>query len=199
MCWGMYILIYSIYVLFVKMVCGEFCFKRELMFCFYNVNLKTNSSCLIETICLNINLFYISYDELLHWGITWFYGDVSDVVLWAPLWTDLFRGRVEGWILYPRRGWCDWRFNHDGWVKWGCHDIATCLPRPTPVSSIKVIFSCFIIFINTMYVVCFLYLYIYMYLYMFDFGKTLVDFCLVLARWAWEGRPTREKCFKKEI
>ena len=36
-------------------------FKRELMFCFYNVNLKTNSSCLIEAICININLFYISF------------------------------------------------------------------------------------------------------------------------------------------
>ena len=53
-----YILIYSIYVLFVKMVCGEFSFKWELMV-FINVNWKTNSSCLIEAICMNINLFYI--------------------------------------------------------------------------------------------------------------------------------------------
>ena len=128
MYWGMYILIYSIYVLVVKMVCGEFSFKRELMV-FINVNWKTNSSCLIEAICMNINLFYISYDKLLHWGITWFYGDVSNVVLRAPLWTNLFRGRIEGWILYPRRGWCGWRFNHDGWIKWRCHDIATWLTQ----------------------------------------------------------------------
>ena len=117
---------------------------------------------------MNINLFYISYDELLHWGITWFYGDLSDVVLRAPLWTNLFRGRIEGWILFPRRGWCGWRFNHDGWVKWGCHDIAMWLPRPTPVSGIKIIFSCFIIFINTTYVVCFhWYIYIYTYICLF--------------------------------
>ena len=170
------------------------------MFCFYNVNLKTNSSCLIEAIYMNINLFYISYDELLHWGITWFYGDVSDVVLRAPLWTDLFRGCIEGWILYLRRGWCGWRFNYDGWVKWGCHDIATWLTQAnTSVGYKSNIFMFFFIFINTMYVVCFLYPYIYMYLFMFDFGKTLVNSCFVLARRAWEGRSTREKYFKKEI
>ena len=34
---------------------------------------------------------------------------------------------------------------------------------------------------------------------MSDFGKTLMDSCLVLARRASEGRPTLEKCFEKEI
>ena len=111
---------------------------------FYNVNFKTNSSCLIETICMNINLLYISYDKLLHWGITWFYGDISDVVLRAPLWTDLFRGRIEGWILYLRRGWCGWRFNHDSWIKWGCHDIVTWLTQAnTSVGYKNNIFMCY--------------------------------------------------------
>ena len=57
------------------------------------------------------------------------YGDILDVVLLAPLWTDLFRGRIVGLLWYPRRGWCGWRFNHDSWVKWGCHDIATWLTQ----------------------------------------------------------------------
>ena len=79
---------------------------------------------------MNINLLYILLiDKLLHRGITWFYGDVSNVVLRAPLLTNLFRGCIEGWILYPRRGWCGWRFNHEGWVNWGCHDIATWLTQ----------------------------------------------------------------------
>ena len=55
------------------------------------------------------------------------YGDVLDVVLRAPLWTDLYRGCIVGLLWYPRRRWCGWRFNHDGWVKWGCHNIATWL------------------------------------------------------------------------
>ena len=39
---------------------------------------------------MNINLVYILlFDKLLHRGITWFYGDVSNVVLRAPLWMDL--------------------------------------------------------------------------------------------------------------
>ena len=55
------------------------------------------------------------------------HGDVLDVVLRTLLWTDLYKGRIVGLLRYPRRGWCDWRFNHDGWVKWGCHDIVTWL------------------------------------------------------------------------
>ena len=57
------------------------------------------------------------------------YGDALDVVLRAPLWTDLYRGRIVGLLWYPRRGWCDWRFNYDGWVKWGCHGITTWLTQ----------------------------------------------------------------------
>ena len=129
---------------------------------FYNVNLKTNSSCLIEAICMNINLFYIFYDKLLHWGITWFYGDVSNVVLRAPLWMDMFRGRIEGWILYLRRGWCGWRFNHDGWVKWGCHDIATWLTQAN--TSVGYKNDIFLFYDTYKYYVCsmfFIYIYVH--------------------------------------
>ena len=45
------------------------------------------------------------------------YGDVLDVVLRAPLWTNLYRGRILGLRRHPRCGWCGWRVNHDGWVK----------------------------------------------------------------------------------
>ena len=57
----MSILIYTIYVLFVKIVCGEFFLTRTNDF--YNVTLKNNSSCLIEAICMNINLLYIFYNN----------------------------------------------------------------------------------------------------------------------------------------
>ena len=57
------------------------------------------------------------------------YGDVPDVVLWAPLWTNLYRGRIVSLLWYPRCGWCGWRFNHESWVKWGCHDIVTWLTQ----------------------------------------------------------------------
>ena len=145
-----------------------------------------------------ILIYFIFYDKLFHRGITWFYGDVSNVVLQAPLWTDLFRGRIEGWTLYPRRGWCEWRFNHDGWVKWGCHDIATWLTQAN--TSVGYKNDIFLFYDTYKYYVCSMFfIYIYMYIYISVFGKTLVDSCLVLARWAWEGRSTREKYFKKEV
>ena len=57
------------------------------------------------------------------------YGDALDVVLRVPLWADLYRGRIVGLLRYPHRGWCGWHFNHDGWVKWGCHCIVTWLTQ----------------------------------------------------------------------
>ena len=148
-----------------------------------------------------ILIYTIFHNFLVHWDINWSYGDVSDVVLRAPLWTNLFRGRIEGWILYPRRGWCGWRFNHDGWVKWGCHDIATWLTQANTSVEYKNDIFLFYLYINTTYVVMFfIYLYIYIYIKTYTrFGKTPVDSCLVLARRAREGRPTREKCCKKKI
>ena len=47
------------------------------------------------------------------------YGDSSDVVLRAPLWRNLFGGRMVGLMLYPSRECCGWRFNHDGLGKVG--------------------------------------------------------------------------------
>ena len=47
------------------------------------------------------------------------HGDVLDVVLRASLWTNLYRGRIVGLLWCPCRGWCGWRFNHDGWDKIG--------------------------------------------------------------------------------
>ena len=148
---------------------------------------------------MNINLLYILlFDKLLHRGITWFYGDISNVVLPAPLWTDLFRGRIEGWILYSRRGCYGWRFNHDGWVKWRCHDIATWLTQANTSVGYKNDISLF--YDTYKYYVCSMFfIYIYIYIYMSVFEKILVDSCFVLARRAWEGRPTREKCFGKEL
>ena len=109
------------------------------------------------------------------------YGDALDVVLRPPLWMDLFRGRIEGWILYPHRGWCGWGFNHDGWVKWRCHDIATWLIQAD--TSVGYKNNIFMFYDTDKYYVCSMFLiFIYMYLYMSDFGKTLVDSCLVLAR-----------------
>ena len=120
---------------------------------------------------MNINLIYIFlFDKLLHRGITWFYGDVSNVVLQTPLWTDLFRGCIEGWILYPHRRWCGWRFNHDGWVKWGCHDIATWLIQAN--TSVGYTNDIFLFYDTYKYYVCSMFLIsICMYLYMSDFGR----------------------------
>ena len=118
---------------------------------------------------MNINLLYILlFDKLLHQGVTWFYGDVSNVVLRAPLWTNLFRGRIEGWILYLRRGWCGWRFNHNGWVKWGCHDIATWLTQANTSVGYKHDIFLFYLYINITYVVMF---FIYIYINIFTFWK----------------------------
>ena len=47
------------------------------------------------------------------------YGDVLDVVLRAPLWMDLYRGRIVGSMLYPCHGWCGWCFYHDSFGKMG--------------------------------------------------------------------------------
>ena len=44
------------------------------------------------------------------------YGDVSDVILRVPQWTDMFGGRIVSLILYSRCGWCGWHFNRDSWV-----------------------------------------------------------------------------------
>ena len=41
-------------------------------------------------------------------GIRWW----LDVVLWAPLCTDLRRGRMVGLMIVPRHGWYGWHFNH---------------------------------------------------------------------------------------
>ena len=80
-------------------------------------------------LCIIYTLYiYISRKTIL-WIFIVSNGDVLDVVLRAPLWTDLFRGRIVGLLWYPYRGWCGWSFNHDGWVKWGCHDIATWLTQ----------------------------------------------------------------------
>ena len=49
---------------------------------------------------------YISRKTIL-WIVTDTHGVVLDVVLRAPLWTDLYRGRIVGLLWYPRRGWCD--------------------------------------------------------------------------------------------
>ena len=107
-------------------------------------------------------IYTIFHNYLVHWGIIWFYGDVSDVVLQAPLWTDLFRGRIEGWILYPRRGWCGWRFNHDGRVKWGCHDIATRLTQAN--TSVGYKHDIFMFYDTDKYYVCSMFL-IFIYIY----------------------------------
>ena len=115
-----------------------------------------------------ILIYIIFHNYLVHWSIIWFYSDVSDVVLRAPLWTDLFRGRIEGWILYSRRGWCGWRFNHDGWVKWGCHDIATWLTQANTSVGYKNDIFLFYLYINTTYVVMF---FIYIYINIFTFWK----------------------------
>ena len=122
---------------------------------------------------------YISRKTIL-WIVTDTYGDVLDIILRAPLWTDLYRGRIVGLLWYPHRGWCGWSFNHDGWVKWGCHDIATWLTRPTPVPGLMMM-----VFLLHKYIyVCLFYTHIFilLYEYMFFSKKTLVDSCLVLAR-----------------
>ena len=39
-------------------------------------------------------------------------------------------------VMCFRRGWCGWRFNHDGLgAEWGCHGVIAGLPRPKLVSS----------------------------------------------------------------
>ena len=100
------------------------------------------------------------------------HGDVLDVVLRAPLWTDLYRGRIVGLLWYPSRGWCGWRFNHDGWVKWGCQISPRGLPRPTPVPSIMLMFSYFMLYIYNYLRMFTFYVYLYTYVYMFFKGKT---------------------------
>ena len=89
--------------------------------------------------------------------LTYYYG--------CPLWTNLYRGRIVSLLWYLRRGWCDWLFNHDSWVKWGCHDIATCLTQTnTSVGYNEDVFltSCYI----TTYVY-FLHVFIHIYVYLF--------------------------------
>ena len=72
----------------------------------------------IKYICLYMySLFYEELYTLRFYLV--FYGDRSDVVLRAPLWIDLFRGRIVGLMLYLHRGWCGWRFNHNDLGKLG--------------------------------------------------------------------------------
>ena len=191
----MYILIYSIYVLFVKMVCGEFSFKRELMV-YINVIERLIAHVLLRRYVW-ILIYFIFYDKLLHRGITWFYGNVSNVVLRTSLWMDLFRGRINGWILYPRRGWCGWRFNHDGWVKWGCHDIATWLTQANTNVGYKN--DIFLFYDTYKYYVCsmfFIYIYTYTCLFLEKHWWTL------MSSWPDElekaGQPEKN-VFEKEL
>ena len=90
-----------------------------------------------KAICVYVYSYTLYFTMSYTLRYYWFYGDVSDVVLWAPLWIDMYRGRIVGLILYPRRGWCGWRFNHDGWVKWRCHDIATWLTQANTSAGYK--------------------------------------------------------------
>ena len=104
-----------------------------------------------------IHTLYILRWAML-WVITRFYGDVSDVVLQAPLWTDLYRGCIVGLLWYPGCGWCGWCFNHDGWVKWGYHDIATWLTQANTSAGYKDVF------LTSRYIFTYVY-YFYLYLY----------------------------------
>ena len=70
---------------------------------------------------LSITIHFIFKKKTIFMDFIDNHGDVLDVVLR----TDLYRGCIVGLLWYPRRGWCGWHFNHDGWVKWGCHDITT--------------------------------------------------------------------------
>ena len=139
---------------------------------FMNNNGKTNRYALLRQYVW-ILIYTIFHNYLVHWDIIWFYGDVSDVVLRAPLWTDLFRGRIEGWILYSRRGWCGWRFNHDGWVKWGCHDIATWLTQAN--TSVGYKHDIFLFYLYKYYLcsnVFHLYIYIYKHIHILEKKNT---------------------------
>ena len=111
------------------------------------------------------------------------YGDALDVVLRAPLWTDLYRGRIMGLLWYPRRGRCGWRFNYDGWVKWGCHGIATWLTQANTSAGYNDDVSLLHdIYIYIRMFTFYIYLYTYVSTRFFFFKKTLVDSCLILAR-----------------
>ena len=103
------------------------------------------------------------------------YGDALDVVLRAPLWTDLYRGRIMGLILYPHRGWCGWRFNHDGWIKWECHDIATWLTQAN--TSVGYKNDIFLFYDTYKYYVCNMF-FIYIYDDLYD--KVLPDFMVMV-------------------
>ena len=153
-----------------------------------------------------ILIYFIFYDKLFHRGITWFYGDVSNVVLQTPLWTDQFRGRIEGWTDL----WCGWRFNHDGWVKWGCHDIVTWLTQANTSVGYKSNIFMFIFFI---YIYSVIYIYNYYVYSVFSISIYIyicIYSCLILEKLWWTlvsslpdelekvGQPEK-KYFEKEI
>ena len=109
-------------------------------------------------------------------GIIKSYGDVLNVVLRMPLWTGLYRGRIVGLIWYPRRGWCGWHFNHDGWKNRDATISPHGLPMPTPVPGIKMMFSYFMLYNY----VCLFFTYIYTHICVHVFQRkhwwTLISF-----------------------
>ena len=119
----------------------------EWFYMIYKIHDVVLITVLMTPRCGMLIYIYVLYDdsyEGFHLGFMmrfppWFYGDSMDVVLRAPLWTNLHNGRILGllYVMCLRRGCCGWSFNPNNSGQSGDATVSLRgLPRPTPLSSL---------------------------------------------------------------